>query len=80
MTLGFVVHSFLYKVDYTHASLYPQLIASNNVLERREFILEYARKVGVEGAAEFLENPNNGIKEVCSILQLSHPSSYPINK
>lgn len=61
----------------THASLQLQLIASNNVLGRREFLLESARKVGVEGAAEFLENPNNGVKEVCSILTLSHPSSLP---
>lgn len=27
--------------------------------------MESARKVGVEGAAEFLEDPNNGLKEVC---------------
>ncbi|KAL6994110.1 hypothetical protein U1Q18_012215 [Sarracenia purpurea var. burkii] len=30
----------------------------------REFLVECARKVGVEGAAEFLEDPNNGLKEV----------------
>ncbi|KAJ9147481.1 hypothetical protein P3X46_029638 [Hevea brasiliensis] len=30
----------------------------------REFLLECAAKVGVEGAAEFLEDPNNGLKEV----------------
>ncbi|XP_027077270.1 uncharacterized protein LOC113753131 isoform X1 [Coffea eugenioides] len=30
----------------------------------REFLLESARKVGVEGAAEFLEDPNKGLKEV----------------
>ncbi|OAY56960.1 uncharacterized protein YwbO isoform X2 [Manihot esculenta] len=30
----------------------------------REFLLECAAKVGVEGAAEFLEDPNNGVKEV----------------
>ncbi|CDP02343.1 unnamed protein product [Coffea canephora] len=29
-----------------------------------EFLLESARKVGVEGAAEFLEDPNKGLKEV----------------
>ncbi|GFY84844.1 thioredoxin superfamily protein [Actinidia rufa] len=30
----------------------------------REFLVECARKVGVEGAAEFLENPSNGLEEV----------------
>ncbi|XP_010694147.2 uncharacterized protein LOC104906998 [Beta vulgaris subsp. vulgaris] len=30
----------------------------------REFLVECAKKVGVEGAAEFLEDPNNGLKEV----------------
>ncbi|XVE72286.1 hypothetical protein DITRI_Ditri11bG0027100 [Diplodiscus trichospermus] len=35
----------------------------------REFLLESARKVGVEGAAEFLENPNNGVKEVNEELE-----------
>ncbi|ONI18947.1 hypothetical protein PRUPE_3G249100 [Prunus persica] len=30
----------------------------------REFLLESARKIGVEGAAEFLEDPNNGLNEV----------------
>ncbi|KNA25847.1 hypothetical protein SOVF_002820 [Spinacia oleracea] len=29
-----------------------------------EFLLECAKKVGVEGAAEFLQDPNNGLKEV----------------
>ncbi|XWS36857.1 hypothetical protein CRYUN_Cryun20dG0121500 [Craigia yunnanensis] len=37
----------------------------------REFLLESARKVGVEGAAEFLENPNNGVKEINGKHQLS---------
>ncbi|XP_009378259.1 uncharacterized protein YwbO [Pyrus x bretschneideri] len=30
----------------------------------REYLLQSARKVGVEGAAEFLEDPNNGLDEV----------------
>ncbi|XP_074284971.1 uncharacterized protein LOC141610661 isoform X2 [Silene latifolia] len=30
----------------------------------REFLVESARKVGLEGAAEFLEDPDNGLKEV----------------
>ncbi|KAK9700257.1 hypothetical protein RND81_08G227400 [Saponaria officinalis] len=30
----------------------------------REFLVECAKKVGLEGAAEFLENPNNGFEEV----------------
>lgn len=34
----------------------------------REFLVESAKKVGIEGAAEFLEDPNNGLKEVFSFL------------
>lgn len=30
----------------------------------REFLTEAARKAGVDGAAEFLEDPNNGLNEV----------------
>ncbi|EPS71580.1 hypothetical protein M569_03178 [Genlisea aurea] len=30
----------------------------------RGFLVESAKKVGVEGAAEFLDDPNNGLKEV----------------
>lgn len=32
----------------------------------RDFLLECARKVNLEGAAEFLQDPNNGLKEVFS--------------
>ncbi|CAK7335313.1 unnamed protein product [Dovyalis caffra] len=35
----------------------------------REFLLECAQKAGVEGAAEFLEDPNNGVKEVNEELE-----------
>ncbi|KAI5665761.1 hypothetical protein M9H77_15614 [Catharanthus roseus] len=35
----------------------------------REFLLECARKVGVEGAAEFLADPSNGLKEVSEELK-----------
>lgn len=35
----------------------------------REFLLECAQKVGVEGAAKFLEDPNNGVKEVNEELE-----------
>nr|GMD51848.1 DSBA oxidoreductase family protein isoform 2 [Ipomoea batatas] len=35
----------------------------------KEFLKEAARKVGVEGAEEFLEDPNNGLKEVNEELQ-----------
>ncbi|KAA8530473.1 hypothetical protein F0562_005182 [Nyssa sinensis] len=35
----------------------------------REFLVESAKKVGVEGAAEFLDNPNNGLKEVNEELE-----------
>ncbi|KAK1562272.1 hypothetical protein Q3G72_009227 [Acer saccharum] len=35
----------------------------------RQFLVESARKVGVEGAAEFLEDPNNGLNEVKEELE-----------
>ncbi|KAJ6793817.1 uncharacterized protein M6B38_345565 [Iris pallida] len=35
----------------------------------RQVLLDAARKVGVEGAAEFLEDPNNGLKEVNEELE-----------
>ncbi|CAL1408548.1 unnamed protein product [Linum trigynum] len=34
----------------------------------REFLLECAQKVGLEGAAEFLDDPNNGLQEVMEEL------------
>jgi len=35
-----------------------------NYVGDRNFLLECAAKVGVEGAAEFLDDPNSGLKEV----------------
>ncbi|XP_041002544.1 uncharacterized protein YwbO-like [Juglans microcarpa x Juglans regia] len=35
----------------------------------REFLVESAKQVGIEGAAEFLEDPNNGLKEVKEEVQ-----------
>ncbi|KAI3462857.1 hypothetical protein Pfo_019520 [Paulownia fortunei] len=45
----------------------------------REFLVETAKKVGVEGAAEFLEDPNNGLKEVNEDLKKysTHISGVP---
>ncbi|KAL0396618.1 UNVERIFIED_CONTAM: hypothetical protein Scaly_0110200 [Sesamum calycinum] len=45
----------------------------------REFLVEAANKVGVEGAAEFLEDPNNGLKEVTEEINKysSHVSGVP---
>lgn len=31
----------------------------------REFLVETAKKVGIEGAEELLSDPNNGVTEVC---------------
>ncbi|KAM0006616.1 putative DSBA-like thioredoxin domain, Thioredoxin-like superfamily [Helianthus debilis subsp. tardiflorus] len=33
-------------------------------IDDKEFLVESARKVGLEGAAEFLQDPNNGLQEV----------------
>ncbi|KAK9924847.1 hypothetical protein M0R45_033195 [Rubus argutus] len=35
----------------------------------REYLVECAGKIGVEGAAEFLEDPNNGLNEVAEDLK-----------
>ncbi|XP_004306054.1 PREDICTED: uncharacterized protein LOC101292444 [Fragaria vesca subsp. vesca] len=35
----------------------------------REYLVECAGKIGIEGAAEFLEDPNNGLKEVTEELE-----------
>ncbi|KAI7744179.1 hypothetical protein M8C21_020797 [Ambrosia artemisiifolia] len=35
----------------------------------RDFLVESARKVGLEGAAEFLQDPNNGLQEVNEELE-----------
>ncbi|KAK9272939.1 hypothetical protein L1049_003318 [Liquidambar formosana] len=45
----------------------------------KEFLVESAKKVGVEGAAEFLEDPNNGLKEVNEELEKysAHISGVP---
>jgi len=41
--------------------------------------VECAQKVGIEGAAEFLEDPNNGLKEVQEELEKysAHISGVP---
>ncbi|KAH6774621.1 Thioredoxin superfamily protein [Perilla frutescens var. hirtella] len=39
----------------------------------REFLVETAKKVGVEGAAEFLQDPSNGLKEVNEDLKRYAP-------
>ncbi|XP_021597762.1 uncharacterized protein LOC110603990 isoform X6 [Manihot esculenta] len=44
--------------------VYRGLGLEYNISGLTEFLLECAAKVGVEGAAEFLEDPNNGVKEV----------------
>lgn len=50
----------------------------------REFLVEAAKKVGVQGAAEFLQDPNNGLKEVNEDLkryasQINGVPHYTIN-
>ncbi|XP_042020373.1 uncharacterized protein YwbO-like [Salvia splendens] len=50
----------------------------------REFLVECAKKVGVEGAAEFLQDPNSGLKEVNEDLkryasQINGVPHYTIN-
>ncbi|KAM7279778.1 hypothetical protein ACFE04_006912 [Oxalis oulophora] len=37
----------------------------------RDFLLECASKVGVQGTAEFLQDPNNGLKEINGKHELS---------
>ncbi|KAF9618349.1 hypothetical protein IFM89_000984, partial [Coptis chinensis] len=35
----------------------------------KEFLVEAAKKVGIEGAAEFLDDPNKGVQEVYAELE-----------
>ncbi|KAF9609982.1 hypothetical protein IFM89_019546, partial [Coptis chinensis] len=35
----------------------------------KEFLVEATKKVGIEGAAEFLDNPNKGVQEVYAELE-----------
>ncbi|XWS47509.1 hypothetical protein CRYUN_Cryun14cG0158400 [Craigia yunnanensis] len=79
---------FLGILDWNMTCLDSRLDKQHNLVEElflgyftqgkyigdREFLLESARKVGVEGAANFLENPNNGVKEVNEELE-----KYPAN-
>ncbi|KAH1129412.1 hypothetical protein J1N35_000790 [Gossypium stocksii] len=74
-------------LDKQHAlveELYLGYFTQGKYIGDREFLLESARKVGVEGAAEFLENPNNGVKEVNEDLEkysanISGVPNYVIN-
>ncbi|TYI20061.1 hypothetical protein ES332_A07G208500v1 [Gossypium tomentosum] len=74
-------------LDKQHAlveELYLGYFTQGKYIGDREFLLESARKVGVEGAAEFLENPNKGVKEVNEDLQkysanISGVPNYVIN-
>ncbi|KAE8730472.1 DSBA oxidoreductase family protein isoform 2 [Hibiscus syriacus] len=59
-------------LDKQHAlveEIYLGYFTQGKFVGDREFLLESARKVGVEGAAEFLGNPNNGVKEVNEELE-----------
>ncbi|TXG57900.1 hypothetical protein EZV62_015729 [Acer yangbiense] len=63
-----------YIGDRTHCIVFsePMKPGDNpltNAIEFRQFLVESARKVGVEGAAEFLEDPNNGLNEVKEELE-----------
>lgn len=43
----------------------------------REFLVEAANKAGVQGAAEFLQDPNNGLREVKEELEQYTPAGVP---
>ncbi|KAF9610221.1 hypothetical protein IFM89_021414 [Coptis chinensis] len=38
-----------------------------------EFLVEAAKKVGIEGTAEFLDDPNKGVQEVLLNLRSTRP-------
>lgn len=44
--------------------LYNGYFSQGKYIGDREFLVQSAEKVGVEGAEEFLADPNNGVKEV----------------
>ncbi|KAE8685221.1 DSBA oxidoreductase family protein isoform 2 [Hibiscus syriacus] len=75
-------------LDKQHAlveEIYLGYFTRGKFVGDREFLLESAEKVGVEGAAEFLENPNTGVKEVNEELEkysanISGVPHYVINE
>ena len=44
--------------------IFTRNLSIYNFLGGREFLLECAGKAGIEGAAEFLRDPSNGVNEV----------------
>lgn len=49
--------------------LFNGYFTQGKFIGNRDFLLESARKVGLEGAAEFLDDPNNGLQEVNEELE-----------
>ncbi|XP_077215404.1 uncharacterized protein LOC143849967 [Tasmannia lanceolata] len=49
--------------------LFLNYFSQGKYIGDREVLLEAARKVGVDGASEFLEDPNNGLKEVTDEIE-----------
>ncbi|CAA0823342.1 Thioredoxin superfamily protein, partial [Striga hermonthica] len=59
--------------------LYLGYFTQGKYIGDRDFLVETAKKVGIEGAAEFLEDPNNGVKEVNEEIEQhsAHISGVP---
>ncbi|KAF5187094.1 Dsba-like thioredoxin domain [Thalictrum thalictroides] len=58
--------------DKQHAlveELFVGYFSKGKFIGDHKFLVECAEKVGVEGAAEFLKDPNNGVQEVYADLQ-----------
>ncbi|GKB10759.1 hypothetical protein Tco_0844682 [Tanacetum coccineum] len=47
------------------------IVRAQKKVKSNDFLLESARKVGLEGAAEYLDDPNNGLQEINGKHQLS---------
>ncbi|KAF9600208.1 hypothetical protein IFM89_005032 [Coptis chinensis] len=45
------------------------MVLTNDVDGLTEFLVEATKKVGIEGAAEFLDDPNKGVQEVYAELE-----------
>lgn len=62
--ITFAGHQGLDKQNALVEELFLNYFTEGKYIGDRQVLVEAARKVGVERAAEFLEDPNNGVKEV----------------
>ncbi|KAJ4966902.1 hypothetical protein NE237_018751 [Protea cynaroides] len=77
--IAFAGHQGFDKQNALVEELFLGFFTQGKYIGDREFLVGAAGKAGVEGAAEFLENPNNGVEEVNEDLDKysAHVTSIP---